>query len=175
MNIITQTPSFMPKPVGRFNLKDEDDFEKVRIEAEAFYQTVGEVYCPYFKEKIAFNSKGLKHLKFKSDQVARVKKDQYARLKLLKYAPAIIQESKTVQGIREVRQFEMQNMNSRWEKVLKDVTFYEFISVVDNLRIKVVIKQVALGQKYFWSVRPFWGIDKVNSKRVLHSISQEDD
>jgi hypothetical protein len=107
--------------------------------------------------------------------VARVKKDQYARLKLLKYAPAIIQESKTVQGIREVRQFEMQNMNSRWEKVLKDVTFYEFISVVDNLRIKVVIKQVALGQKYFWSVRPFWGIDKVNSKRVLHSISQEDD
>lgn len=160
---------------GRFNLKDEEDFEKVKAEAETLYQTIGEVYCPYFKTKIAFNAKGLRHLKFKSDQVARVQKDQYARLKLLKYVPIVIQDSRTLQGIRETRQFEMQKTNSRWEKVLKDVTTYEFIAIIENLRIKVLVKQIVGSQKYFWSVIPYWGIDKANSKRILHNITEEDD
>ena len=29
------------------------------------YRSIGEIYCPYFKEKIIFNAKGLEHLKFK--------------------------------------------------------------------------------------------------------------
>jgi len=161
--------------MGRFNFKDEEDFDKVKAEAEALYPTVSEVYCPYFKEKIAFNAKGLRHLKFKSDQVARVQKDQYARLKLFKYVPTVIQDSRTLQGIRETRQFEIQKTNSRWEKVLKDVTTYEFIAIIENLRIKVLVKQVDGIQKYFWSVIPYWGIDKTNSKRVLHNITDEDD
>jgi hypothetical protein len=161
--------------MGKFNFKDEDDFEKVKADAEAFYPTISEVYCPYFKEKIAFNAKGFRHLKFKSDQVARVQKDQYARLKLLKYVPTVIRDSKTLQGIRETRQFEIQKMNSRWEKILKDVTTYEFIAIVENIRIKVLVKQVVGNQKYFWSVIPYWGIDKVDSKRILHNMTNEDD
>jgi hypothetical protein len=161
--------------MGKFNFKDEDDFEKVKADAEAFYPTIGEVYCPYFKEKIAFNAKGFRHLKFKSDQVARVQKDQYTRLKLLKYVPIIIHNSRTLQGIRETRQFEIQKMNSRWEKVLKDVTTYEFIAIIENLRVKVLIKQVIGNQKYFWSVIPYWGIDKADNKRILHNMTNEDD
>ncbi len=40
--------------MGRFNFKDEEDFEKVKADAEAVYPTIGEIYCPYFKEKISF-------------------------------------------------------------------------------------------------------------------------
>jgi hypothetical protein len=36
-----------------------DKFKKVKEEAESFYKQIGEIYCPYFKEKIAFNAKGL--------------------------------------------------------------------------------------------------------------------
>ena len=53
--------------MGKFNFKDEVDFEEVKKKAEEFYSTIGEVRCPYFGEKIAFNAKGIKHLKFKSD------------------------------------------------------------------------------------------------------------
>ena len=55
--------------MGKFNFKEED-FEKIKIRAEEFYNTIKEVRCPYLGEKIAFNVK--KHLKFKTDQQARV-------------------------------------------------------------------------------------------------------
>jgi|GEM_PF-377485 hypothetical protein len=171
-DVVANSPA---KKTGKFNIKDEEDFNEVKADAEAFYATLSEVYCPYFKEKIAFNAKGLRHLKFKSDQVARVQKDQYARLKLLKYVPTVIQNSRTLQGIRETRQFETQKTNSRWEKVLKDVVTYEFIAIIENLRIKVLVKQIVGGEKYFWSVIPYWGIDRVNSKRILHNMTSDED
>jgi hypothetical protein len=161
--------------MGKFNFKNETDFEKVKADAEALYPTIGEVHCPYFKEKIAFNAKGWRHLKFKSNQVARSREDQYARLKLLHFAPIVLQESRTVQGIYETRKFEMQNTNSRWENVLKDVTYYEFIAVMENIRVKVIIKYIIGGQKYFWSIIPYWRIDTYNSRRILHNIDHEDD
>ncbi len=161
--------------MGKFNFKDEADFEKVRIEAEQFYATVDKVRCPYFGGDIAFNAKGLRHLKFKSDSQARPHKDQYSRLKLIHYAPEVLRLSKTVQGIWLVKRFEEQKTNSRWERVMKEVSYYEFIAVLDSIRIKVIVKEVMGGEKHFWSVIPFWGIDKSTSRRILHSGNPEHD
>ena len=58
---------------------------------------------------------------------------------------------------------------------MKEVTFYEFIAVLDDVRVKVIVKEVQGGEKHFWSVIPCWGIDKTNSKRVLHSRDIEDE
>ncbi|MCG2809350.1 MAG: hypothetical protein L6275_03360 [Candidatus Portnoybacteria bacterium] len=154
--------------MGKFNL-NEKDFDEVKKNAEEFYVAIVEVYCPYFKEKVPFNSKGLRHLKFKTNQQARSREDQYVRLKLLSLAPRILKESHTLQGIWKHKQFESQKTNSRWEHVVKDVIFYEFIAVLDNLRAKVIVKEVHGGEKHFWSVIPYWGIDKNNSKRILYS------
>jgi len=43
---------------------DLEKFDKAKKEAENLYKSIGEVYCPYFKEKISFNVKGLEHIKF---------------------------------------------------------------------------------------------------------------
>lgn len=161
--------------MGKFNFKDEQDFEQVRNDAEKFYSTVDKIRCPYFGEEIAFNAKGLRHLKFKSDRQARSLKDQYSRLKLIRYAPEVIKLSRTLQGAWSKKCFETQKTNSRWEHVLKDVTFYEFIAVLDNIRIKIIVKEVVGGEKHFWSVIPYWGIDAVNSRRILHSGDPEYD
>jgi len=161
--------------MGRFNFKDEKDFQKVKKEAEDFYEKIESVFCPYFKEKIVFNIKGLKHLKFKSDRQARSNKDQYPRLKLIHFAPKVLQCSSTLQGIWKIKRFEDQKTNNRWEKVMKEVTFYEFIAVFEDIRIKVIIKEVQGGEKHFFSVIPFWGIDKNSSTRILHSGNPEHD
>lgn len=161
--------------MGKFNFKDEQDFQKVKNDAESFYKTIGEVYCPYFEEKIVFNIKGLKHLKFKSDRQARPSKDQYSRLKLIDFAPEILKQSHTLQGVWQIKRFEVQKTNSRWEHVMKDVIYYEFIAVINNIRVKVIVKEVLGGEKHFWSVIPFWGIDKVTSKRILHTGDLEND
>lgn len=160
--------------MGKFNL-DENDFDSVKKNAETFYETIGEVYCPYLKEKITFNVKGLKHLKFKSDRHARSRTDQYARLKLLHLAPQVLKMSHTLQGIWKTRQFETLKINSRWERIIKEVTFYEFIAVLENIRAKVIVKEIYGGEKHFWSVIPYWGINKENRKRVLYSGNPEHD
>ena len=161
--------------MGKFNFKDEEDFQRVKNEAEEFYKTIGDIYCPYLKEKIAFNIKGLKHLKFKSDRQARPRKDQYSRLKLIRLAPEVLKQSHTLQGIWQIKRLEFQKTNNRWERAMKEVTFYEFIAVVDTTRIKVIVKEVTSGEKHFWSVIPFWGIDKETSRRILHSGDPEND
>jgi hypothetical protein len=49
-----------------FTYDEGVDFERVRQEAEDRYATIGSVPCPYFDgEKVAFNAKGIRHLKFK--------------------------------------------------------------------------------------------------------------
>jgi len=55
--------------MGKFNFKNEIDFKTTKAKAEEFYATIGAVDCPYFGGKVAFNVKGIKHLKFKSDEV----------------------------------------------------------------------------------------------------------
>ena len=161
--------------MGKFNFKDNGDFEAVREKAEAFYATIDTVRCPYFQSKVAFNAKGIRHLKFKSDEVARSREDQYSRLKLVHLAPEVLKLSKTVQGIWNTQCLEIQKTNSRWERSLKNVTFYEFMAVLNNVRVKVIVKEVLGGEKHFWSVIPFWGIDKDKSKRILHSGDLEND
>lgn len=62
--------------MGKFNFSG-NEFTKIKDGAETFYPTIGSVKCPYFGNDIVFNTKGFKHLKFKSDQQARLQKDQY--------------------------------------------------------------------------------------------------
>ncbi|MEK7505169.1 MAG: hypothetical protein AAB589_02715 [Patescibacteria group bacterium] len=161
--------------MGQFNFKDGEDFAQVKEKAESFYATIEGVRCPYFGEVIAFNAKGLRHLKFKSDQKARSHEEQYARLKLLHFASEVLKLSRTVQGIWYTKKFEDQKTHNRWEYVLKEVSFYEFVAVLNNVRLKVIVKQVSGGEKYFWSVIPFWKINRENSKRILHSGDPEQD
>ena len=154
-----------------FALGDGVDFDTIRDKAEKLYETIGSVSCPYFQpDTVAFNAKGIRHLKFKSDEKARPQADQYARLKLLHLAPQVLKLSRTVQGIWQTRQFEKQKTHSRWERVLKDVCFYEFVAVLQNVRVKVIVKEVAGGEKHFWSIIPFWKVDTQTRKRILHSV-----
>jgi hypothetical protein len=155
--------------MGRFDYKDDQDFETVRKQAEAAYEGIGSVWCPYFKEKVAFNAKGVRHLKFKSDQRARPRQDQYARLKLLSIAPKVLACSSTVQGIWHAKQFELEKINARWQRVLRNVTFFEFVAVLDYVRVRVIVKQVEQSEKYFWSVMPFWKVNPDIKYRILHS------
>lgn len=148
---------------------------KERAKAELYYKNIGEVFCPYFKEKIKFNAKGLEHVKFKGRRKARSLKDQYMRFRLISFAPEIIKKSHTLQGLSGVKHFEYEKTNSRWESVLKDVVYYEFIAVIKKIRIRVIVKQIDSGHKFFWSIIPFWKINRTNKKRILHNGYPETD
>lgn len=158
---------------------DIEKFNELKRETEDFYKTIGEISCPYFQEKIIFNAKGLEHLKFKSKNHARPIHDQYTRFKLFHLAPEVIRLSRTIQGISHTKNFECMRSNARTELVLKSVSYYEFIAILEDKlekkRVRVVIKQIEDNPKYFWSIIPFWKIDKERRERKMNSGNLEAD
>lgn len=153
----------------------DEEFNKIKSNGEFFYKSITEVYSPYFKEKISFNAKGLEHLKFKSKNHSRSRDDQYIRLKLLHLAPKILKLSSTIQGFSERKIFELNRSNHRNEKILVDVVYYEFIAVLEKVRVRIIVKKVGASPKYFWSIIPHWKVDKVTGKRKMNYGNPEDD
>ena len=156
-----------------------EKFNKIKHEAEDFYNKIGVLHCPYFNEKVHFNAKGLEHLIFKTWNRTRPISDQFTRFRHLSLAPEIIKSSKTLQGIWSTKKFERIKKKNGWEKVLKLISYYEFIAVMEShgskVRVKVIVKQIDGGEKFFLSIIPFWGIDKKTGNRIMHSGSPEND
>ncbi len=102
-----------PLEAMMMNFNETEKFKKAKESAQNFYKTIGQVYCPYLKEEVSFNAKGLDHIKLHGWNKARPLKEQYVRLRLLELAPKIIKESHTLQEIYETKSFERQRINSR--------------------------------------------------------------
>lgn len=138
----------------------EYDLDNFKIEVERYYKNIGDTYCPYFKDNIAFNQKGLKHIKFKSDGEARSRSDQFIRLKNIKFAKSIVSKSSTLQEFRSEPGFVGIKTHGRREKVLKQINYYGFISIVKDgkyaKRFRIIIRQIEGGNKHFYSIIPFW-------------------
>lgn len=134
----------------------DEQFERLRQEAETVYVALGQVRCPYFEDTIHFTTEGFRHLLFKRWNRGRDRGDQFMRLKFLARAPEIVRLSRTVQGIQETHEWERRRRHGRWEKLLIAVIYYEFIAVLARKRFKVVVKQLPGGARIFWSIIPFW-------------------
>lgn len=150
-------------------------FEEIKSKGEELYKTLGEVYCPYLKETVSFSAQGLQHLKFKQRERVRFEQDQYMRFKLIHLAPEVLKLSHTVQGILKTKVFERIRINNRTDIMLRPVVYYEFIAVIKRNRIKVIVKQVGDGKIIFWSIIPFWGMNKDTMTRLLHDGIPEED
>ena len=118
----------------------------------------------------------MQHLKFKAWNKTRSLNDQYMRFKLLKYAPSILKKSHTLQEYNEKNNMERVKVNSRWEERAVKVYYYGFVAIIDEIRIKVIVKEIKGGGKYFWSIIPCWKQDKsVLYKKILHEGDLERD
>lgn len=153
----------------------EQQFREIKERGEAFYRSINEVYCPYLKEKVSFGAPGLEHLKFKRREKARLEQDQYMRFKLIHLAPEILKASHTLQGLFETKKFERVRVHSRTDTILKLVTYYEFIAVIKRNRVRIIVKQIENGQRFFWSIVPFWGMNEETMTRLLHDGVPEED
>ncbi|HRY59982.1 MAG TPA: hypothetical protein P5096_01230 [Patescibacteria group bacterium] len=156
---------------------DEKKFKTVRENAEEMYKNIGKIKCPYLDDFVHFNNEGFEHLLFKSWNRGRSEVEQYNRLRLLHLVPEIITKSHTLQEYDERNMLVRQKVNSRWEKRAKLVRYYVFVAIIKEVRIKVVVKEIEGGVKFFYSMYPSW-IEFVdangNKKRKLSSTDFEE-
>ncbi len=138
---------------------EENNFLKIKGEAEVFYKNIEPVYCPYLKTKVNFNSKGLEHIKMKSRNKSRPTPDQYIRLKFLKLIPLILKKSGTLQEF---------NKN-------ENIRYFGFIAIINNIRLKIIIKQKGYNNPYFWSIIPFWKKERNKISQKIKKVFHEGD
>lgn len=121
------------------------------------FRQTKEISCPAFNgEKISFNAKGINRLIYKGSRSRRDAKRINTNIRLL---PRAIKLLKLSIFWQEETYYIKDNVNYK---------FWAFEAVVDNRRIKVIVRQVGKGRKHFWSVIPAWRKDRfgiVNAKR----------
>ena len=152
-----------------------EQFQRVKQEAENYYKTVNAVFCPYLKSKINFNAKGLDHIKMKSWNKSRLVSDQYLRLKFLKLVQEVLKNFGTLQEFRETKNFERIKDTGRWQSIMKPVVYYGFVAILNNVKIKIIVKRVEGGQPYFWSVIPFWKTQRDEIFQKMKKVFHEGD
>ena len=130
---------------------------KYKDQIKKIFDKNKEIFCPAFpKEKIIFNAKGINHLIYKGGRSRRELSRIETNIRLL---PSAINVLKVMPLAQE---------ETFYTRKDKKYQFWTFEAVIDNRRIKVIIRQVGRGRKHFWSVIPAWRKDRygiLNAKR----------
>jgi hypothetical protein len=154
-------------------------FKKLKKDVREDYLELKYVYCPYFGEKVYFSSEGFKHMFFRGLKKLKERdfNSKFMRLKLFKFAPKLLRITKTLQEYCTSHQFIPVEFNKRKEKILKLVKYWGFIAIIDDRRIKVIIKQIGNGKKKFWSIIPNWITRKTGrgNQIISHTGDLEND
>jgi hypothetical protein len=121
----------------------EESIEKFKEK----YRAVCSIFCPAFNQNISFNAKGLNHIFYAGNRSERNIKDIETRIRIFDRAVKLLRIVTTLSG------YSCDNRAS------KPLHYWEFIGLIDNRRIKVIIKQRGDGEKHFWSVIPAWKVE----------------
>lgn len=138
-------------------MADISNYDKLREDANNFYQTIGKVNCPAFNnEPVHFSSEGFNHLIYKNERRERKREIQIMKFQLLPKAKKLVAASSTYQ---EEDERLISIRRKRKKKAVNEsclAHYWGFVAIIDNYRIKVIVRQVGDGKKHFWSVIPAW-------------------
>jgi len=130
------------------------DFVQAKKFASDFYKTIGRVKCPALdNEYISFNSKGMAHVLYKS---TRKKPEIIERLSYLQYAESMVVDP--FANIKYRQEKEKDYLKQQGEYVLCEVDghYWSFLKpVAKDLIVKVVVRQLNEGNKYFYSIMKY--------------------
>ncbi|MDP2704119.1 MAG: hypothetical protein Q8P01_02760 [bacterium] len=152
-------------------MEDTSNYEKLREDAQKFYNEISSIFSPAFKEKICFTSEGFNHIVFKSSRTERERSSQILRFKLLPLAVKLIKESTTYQEFEEtLKEFEIKSYKQRVKRS-KPVKYWGIIAIVDGRKIKVIIRKVGdNGTMHFWSIVPAWVTNQYRDTRFFTTM-----
>lgn len=123
-------------------MKNAKKYNQIKQQAYRKYKKIGQVYCPYLKDKISFNSQGFWHMIYTARNKKRPRSVQSLRFRLLLCAVNLLKITTTLQEIEKIRK----------ERII----YYGFIAIISGWKIKVIVKKAGRGKPIFWSVIPNW-------------------
>jgi len=152
-------------------MDDLSNYNKLREDAQKFYNSIGSVFSPAFNQKIYFTSEGFNHVVFKSAHSERERSSQILRFKLLPLALKLIKISTTYQEFEEtIKEFEIKSYKKKIRKS-KSVNYWGVIAIIDGRKIKIIIRKIGEnGTMHFWSIVPAWTTNKYRDTKFFTTM-----
>ena len=159
-------------------MEDLSNYEKLKEDAQRFYNSIGSAFSPVFNQKIHFNAEGFNHIVFKHAHSERERPSQILRFKLLPLALKLVKTSTTYQEFEEtMKEFDVKSYKKKVKKSMP-VSYWGIIAIVDGRKIKVIIRKIGEnGAMHFLSVVPAWITNKYRDTRFFTTMkgNPEDD
>ena len=128
---------------------------ELKIKTKEWYQKIDSVYSPALGIKINFNAKGFNHITFRNPRNPRNNVDQINRLKILPLAVKLIEKANIYQEYEYIKP-EVLN--------LKSIEYWGIIAIIDENKIKVILRRIGGGDIHFWSVIPAYSTSEKRDK-----------
>lgn len=152
-------------------MEDLSNYEKLKENAQRFYNAVSRVFSPALNQEIHFTAEGFNHIIFKGARSERERPSQILRFKLLPLALKLIKTSTTYQEFEEtLKEFDVKRYKKR-TRVTKSIKYWGIIAIIDGRKIKVIIRKVGdNGSLHFWSIVPSWVTNKYRDTRFFTTM-----
>lgn len=133
------------------------NYTELRQKAKELYDSFESVRCPALNnEFVNFTSEGFTHILYRTKKSERDKSTQIMRFELLAKAKKLIELTTTYQEHEEYYRTVERRRFKRKVLEQESINDWGLIGVIDNFRIKVVIRKIGNGQNQFHSVIPAW-------------------
>ena len=156
-------------------MEDMSNYEKLYADAQTFYRRLQPILFSPLNEYVHFTSKGFNHIEFKNQRNRRDNSSQVLRFKLLPTAVKLIDITTTYQEYEEtIKEFRIQTRKKRIH-VTKTVRYWGIIAIIDNRKIKVIVRKVGDGQLHFWSLMPSWITSKRRDSKFFDTFTNPEE
>ena len=158
-------------------MDDVSNYENLRDDTRAWFQTLKPAFSPTLNEYVHFTSEGFEHIIYKRARAEREKSSQIMRFKLLPRAESLIELSTSYQEYEEtIKSFEVKRRKKRLRES-KTVRYWGIIAIIENHKIKVIVRKIGNGQFHFWSIVPAWTTNKYRDAKFISTMkgSPEED
>ena len=89
---------------------------------------------------------------------------------MLPRAIQLIGRTTTYQEYEEfLKEFEVKLLKKR-ERHTKTVKYWGLIAIIDDRKIKVILRKIGNGKVHFWSVIPAWVTNKVRDQKFISTM-----
>jgi hypothetical protein len=151
---------------------DFEYFEQRKEKAKAIFTAQENVFNPYLKSQVIFNSDGFHHLQF-SARRERNKEEQVLKFNLLPLAIDVIKQSGTLQEYRKMPVAVGKKGKDGFRRT-KEAEFWGFFAIMrqSQIRIRVILRRIGDGNIIFWSVLPH---TKLKGGQKIYTDGIDDD
>jgi hypothetical protein len=149
---------------------DTSNYEKIREDAQKLYNDFIDVLCPALNTSVSFSSHGFNHLIYRKGRSERDRTSQIMRFKLLVRAYELIALTTTFQEYEDsLKEFRIKRYKKKIETT-KQVQYWGLIAIIDNRKIKVILRKIGDGNLHFWSVIPAWVTNKSRDGKFITTM-----